>query len=109
MKETFVVTLFAILLGACNSEESNINLNPEIELLNKELIKFENEKLIYPQLDSILKKYLQNIPPNLKDSIRVNLIVNTNEVTLDKVSKVKVSLRKNRILKVNYKPKNDER
>jgi len=109
MRKTLVILLFAISLVACNSEESKINLNPKIELMNKELIKFENEKLKYPQLDSILKKYLQDIPPKLKDSIRVNLIVNTNEVTLGKVSEVKVSLRKNRILKVNYKPKNDER
>jgi hypothetical protein len=109
MKINLIIFLSIVLLFSCKSQETEINLKPELELIDNLNIKFENQTLKYSQLDSILKDYTQNIPPELKDAIRINLEVNSKEVTMQKVSEVKISLRKNKLLKINYKPKNDKR
>jgi len=109
MKIYLIIFFSIVLFVSCKSQKTEINLKPELELIDKLHLKFENQTLKYSQLDSILKDYTQNIAPELKDSIRINLNVNTKEVTMQNVSEVKISLRKNNLLKINYKPKNDER
>ncbi len=109
MKINLIKFLSILLLVSCKSQESEINLKPKLELIDTLYVKFENQKLKYSQLDSILKDYTKNIPPELKDAIRIKLKIHTNDVTLGKVGEVKTSLRKNKLLKISYNPKNDER
>jgi len=109
MKLNFIIFFFLGLLVSCKSQELDININPKLKLIDKQTVKFENQILKYSQLDSILREYLKVIPPELKDSIRINLEVNTKIVTIQKVSDVKISLRRNKLHKINYKPINDER
>lgn len=109
MKINLFILLTIIVLLSCKYQESEINTSPKLKLIDQYNLKFENQTLKYSQLDSILNEYLKVVPTELKDSISINLEVHSKEVTIQKVSEVKISLRKNRLLKINYKTMNDEK
>jgi hypothetical protein len=104
MKVIIIIFLTITAIGSCESQNSNINLSPTLKLIDGNRFEFERQIIKYSLLDSVLTEYLETIPSDLRDSITVNLEVNTYEVTIQRVSDTKVSLRKNKLLKINYKP-----
>jgi len=85
-----------------NIGSSNVELNPTIELINTTTIKFEEDEYHYSDVDSILNSYKNNVPHELKDSIRIHLVVIGKDVTRGNISDVKNSLVKVGVFKVLY-------
>ena len=104
MKIKILAPLIVIFIFSCNSKPTKVNLTPNLELIDKEMVTFEGVTFKYSQVDSVLANYKQNVPLNLKDSIRIELVVNVNQVPMRFVSDIKKSFMKNKIMKVTYKP-----
>ena len=105
MKTYLLILLLGIFSSSCNSQSSKVNLSPKLELIDRSTLKFEGSNYAYSKIDSVLSVYKNNVPTNLMDSIRIELVVNTNKVPMGIVGDIKNSLRKNKIMKVTYKSK----
>ena len=72
-------TLFIIIsITSCSNGINSNKLNLQIEILDDEFSKWNDQKFELDKIDSFLKNYKSSIPQNLHDSIVVSINISKN-------------------------------